>query len=244
MLPRLLSAAPIALGMFLCGCGLESLDPYFTCAQGGADCAAPSGLGGAANGGGSSAGDSAVSGASAAGTGGQACTVTVECAPGTCWRGACGPALELDYRDTPDADSDPSDAKWIKFEFTLTNRSPTTVSLSSIELRYYFTAENVNPELQVLSTTDVPKSEHDVLGSFAQTANGWTYLALTFRATAGDLPAGAQSGTVKVGVHDLDFGAGTFYQLDDYSYLKPAQITVYLAGARVGGAEPSAPPAP
>jgi len=165
-----------------------------------------------------------------------------ECARGTCWRGVCGDELELKYEDAADSDSDPAAAKWIKFDFTLTNRSSTSRALGAIEVRYYFTPESVTPQFEVLSTTHLPKADSDVVGSFGITPNGWTYLSVGFLSDAGELGGGASTGVVKVGVHDADFGPGTFYQTDDYSFLDGSHLSVHLDGQLVSGTPPTEPP--
>jgi len=172
---------------------------------------------------------------------GADCTVNQECSQGVCFRGICGGILELSYADTPDTGSDPKAAKWIKFRINIQNRTTQTYPLSAIKVRYYYTPEDVTSELQVLSTTSLPESSDDITGTFG-VANGWTYLELGFTGTAGSLKSGQATGNIKLGIHDMDFGPGTFYQPGDYSYLEPTHLTLEVDSQLVFGIPPSAPP--
>ena len=66
-------------------------------------------------------------------------------------------------------------------------------------------------------------------------------------ALAGQLPItkaqAADTGPIKVGIHDRDFGPGRFFQADDYSYLETTHLTLYENDALVSGTPPSTPPA-
>ncbi|HWZ91698.1 MAG TPA: cellulose binding domain-containing protein, partial [Polyangiaceae bacterium] len=170
------------------------------------------------------------------------CVMTQDCTAGTCFRGMCGPAFVLSYQDTPETGSDPTQAKWIRFQFQIENRTSASYPLSAFTLRYYYTPERAVSQFQALSTSAPPADVSKVTGTFGKT-NGWTYLEVGFTNSAGTLNgSGASTGIVKVGIHDQNFTDFVFYQPDDYSYLKPEHITLYLNSVLVAGVEPVTPP--
>lgn len=227
--------------MMLGACGLTSVDGYFECPGLGPQCA-----GNAGNAGNTSVGSGGGDMAGEGGGPGGICSTSAECGVGTCFRGECGPAFELTYLDTP-TDADPQNAQWIKFQFQIKNRTASAVPLGELTLRYYYTPENVDSELQVLSVSTLPARNSDVTGQFAVTelagSRQWTFLELGFAESAGMLGTGQSAGPIKVGIHDLDFGQGRFFQPDDYSYLDGSHLALYLRGALVTGAPPALPPA-
>jgi len=238
-------------------CSLTSLDGYFDCPAGHKDCKNPgsSGTGGGteAGAGTASAGLGANGGGAGevmagGGLGGEAgsppelCTTTQDCTTGTCLRGVCGPAFEVSYQDTPDSGTDPTQAKWIKFQFQIKNRTAQSYPLSSLTLRYYYTPDLAVSQFQALTASAPPGDVKKVTGSFGMTS-GWTYLEVGFTSDAGTLNGGgASTGIIKVGIHDQNFADLVFYEPDDYSYLNVAHITLYLDSMLVAGIEPVAPP--
>ena len=238
-------------------CSLTSLDGYFDCPAGHKDCKNPgsSGTGGGteAGAGTASAGLGANGGGAGevmagGGLGGEAgsppelCTTTQDCTTGTCLRGVCGPAFEVSYQDTPDSGTDPTQAKWIKFQFQIKNRTAQSYPLSSLTLRYYYTPDLAVSQFQALTASAPPGDVKKVTGTFGMTS-GWTYLEVGFTSDAGTLNGGgASTGIIKVGIHDQNFADLVFYEPDDYSYLNVAHITLYLDSMLVAGIEPVAPP--
>jgi hypothetical protein len=217
------------------------------------------GTGALANGGGGGASDTGgggASGGSAGATGagrGESCVASADCAQLTCFRNICGDPLELAYLDTPDVGSDPKAARWIKFEVLITNRTTASYALSRLKVRYYYTENGATSEFQLLSTMSPPTADTDVTSAFG-VSQGWTYLEIGFDAKAGTLGPGKQSGAVKVGVHDKDFGTVTFIETDDYSYVPDVgmshapsanrHVTLYVDSVLVSGDEPKTPPPP
>lgn len=244
------------LGALLSACGLSSLDPYFACPGLGPECASLAGSAGSAGNatGGSSDAGAGLGGSSDAGASGAlptagasgSCTSSNECGAGTCFRGECGPALELSYLDTP-TDTDPNNAQWIKFQIQIKNRTTNAVPLAALKVRYYYTPENVSSELKVLSVSTLPARDSDLTGTFGVTelagSRQWTVLELGFVEDAGMLGAGQSTGPIKVGIHDQDFGLGRFYQPGDYSYLESTHLTLYENDALLSGTPPGLPPA-
>ena len=259
---RLASLASLAV--LAAACSFSSLDGYFECPVGQKQCKDPPGdagvgassVGGAA-GNAASSGDGGPGGsADAGGLGaeagstvlsgdagpGDACTVNGDCAQGICARGVCGDEFEVTYSDAADKGDPPTAAKWIKFQFQIENRTAASVPFSSLTVRYYYSPDNVVSEFAVLTVGAPPGSNALVTGTIGQTQESgtlhWTYAEVGFASGAGNLGSEQSSGLIKVGVHDQDFGPGTFYELDDYSYMQPTHITVYYDGKLVSGIEP------
>jgi len=203
------------------------------------DSVTPAGVAGEAGSPTSDAGASQAGSSGATGAGpGEPCSADSDCARGTCYRELCGDAFELTYKDTPD-NNDPA-AKWIKFQFSIANRTLTSYPLSAFKIRYYYSPEDVVSEFEVLATATPPASSSDVTGSFGSTSSKpvWTYLELGFTDKAGTLAALKSTGAIKVGVHDKNFGPGTFTQANDYSYLTPSHLTLYRDDVLLSGEEP------
>jgi hypothetical protein len=253
-----------ALGVLTGACSFTSLDGYFLCKPGHKDCQDPAaGTGNTAGGaGGQSASGSAgvaaggLSGNGLAGEGGNAgqpgaapgefCMADTDCAVGVCSLQVCGDSFEVIYADTPDSGDTAKSAKWIKFTIQITNRTEATVALNSLKVHYYYTPESVTSELQVLSAGDPPGDDTLVTGTFDFTqepgTKHWEYLEVGFTTDAGNLKSDQTTGVIKVGIHDMDFGSGTFFQTGDYSYKQPTHVTVYYDDKLVSGIEPTSPP--
>jgi hypothetical protein len=223
-------------------CELTAVDPYFRCPGLGPSCAAHDAGASGSAGSGVDAGD--VSSAGSAGSAG--CKSSAECGSGTCFRGECGPSFELVYLDTP-SEPDPENAQWIKFQVQIKNRTTVGVPLDTLMLRYFYTPEGVDSELQVLSVSTLPVKESYVVGRFGVTeldaGPQWTVLTVGFVDAAGFLEAGQSTGPIKVGIHDRDFGPGRFFQPNDWSYLNGSHLALYWNGDLVSGTPPDAPPA-
>jgi hypothetical protein len=214
--------------------------------------ALPNGGGGGVAGSAGGAGVAGSAGSTGAGRG-ESCVTSQDCAQLTCFRQICGDALELSYLDTPDTNSVPTAAKWIKFEVLITNRTTDTYALNRLTIRYYYTENGVTSAFQVLSTMNPPAADTDVTGTFG-VSQSWTYLEVGFDSKAGSLGPGKTTGAVKVGIHPEDFAAVTFFEPDDYSYVPDVgmshvptanrHITLYLDSVLVSGEEPQSPPPP
>jgi len=147
--------------------------------------------------------------------------------------------LSLQYlcADTAAAD------KQAKPHFNVVNGSMSSVVLSSLTIRYYFTAEG-NPPL--IFECDYAKMGCGNLGgAFATMAGASTdhYLEVSFTAGAGTLGPGDASGEVQARFHNQDYS--NINQANDYSFdpTKTAftswdKITLYQGGVLVWGMEP------
>jgi hypothetical protein len=253
------------LAVLVGACSFNSLDDYFRCKPGNKQClnlaaagtsnslagsAGLPGVGGdtGTNGGSGGSADSGglANTAGAAGEPGAApgepCVRNSDCAQGVCSLLVCGDAFTVTYADTPDSGDLPTDAKWIKFTIQLRNRTAMTVPFDSLKVHYYYTPESVTSEAEVLSAGDPPGDDTLVSYSIDQTEDPgplqWTYLEAGFLSGAGNLKSDQSSGVIKLGIHDMDFGPGTFQETDDYSYKQPTHVTVYYNDKLVSGIEP------
>jgi hypothetical protein len=128
--------------------------------------------------------------------------------------------------------------------FDIVNGSSSSVPLSSLELRYYFTA---NGSTSLAFDCDYAKVGCPNLSGSFNTASGMNadhYLSITFSAGAGDVAPGSDSGEIQARFHDSNF-AVTFNQADDYSFdaTKTSfsdwdHVTLYQSGTLVWGVEP------
>jgi hypothetical protein len=130
-----------------------------------------------------------------------------------------------------------------KPHFNVVNGGSSSVALSSLTIRYYFTAEG-NPPLTF--ECDYAKvSCGNLAGVFASTAGADAdhYLEVSFTAGAGTLAPGAESGEIQARFHNQDYSV--INQANDYSF-DPAKtaftswdkVTLYQGGALVWGTEP------
>lgn len=131
----------------------------------------------------------------------------------------------------------------LKPHFNVVNGGSSSVALSSLTIRYYFTAEG-NPPL--IFECDYAKAGcGNLSGAFAPTAGVGAdhYLEVSFTAGAGDLAPGGESGEVQARLHNQDFSS--INQANDYSF-DPTKtsfaswdkVTLYQGGALVWGTEP------
>ncbi|APR77999.1 hydrolase (secreted protein) [Minicystis rosea] len=148
--------------------------------------------------------------------------------------------LYLDYRCANTTASD----KEMKPHFRIGNGGSSSVALSSLSIRYYFTSDGstslgFNCDYATLGCANLSGSFGTATGT-----NADHYLEVTFGAGAGTLSPGANSGEIQTRFHDSGFQV-TFTQGNDYSFdaTKTAfgtwdKITLYQDGALVWGVEP------
>ncbi|MEP7120890.1 MAG: cellulose binding domain-containing protein [Byssovorax sp.] len=131
----------------------------------------------------------------------------------------------------------------MKPHFNVVNGSPSSVSLASLTIRYYFTAEG-NPPL-IFECDYAKVGCGNLAGVFGSAAgvNADHYLEVSFTAGAGTLSPGAESGEVQARFHNQDYS--NINQANDYSFdpTKTAfttwdKITLYQGGVLVWGMEP------
>jgi hypothetical protein len=132
--------------------------------------------------------------------------------------------------------------------FQIINTGTTSVSLSSLTMRYWFTNEAPTDPLvfacdYALVTCGDITSNFVALPSPVTKAN--TYLQIGFTAAAGSIAPGQSSGEIQTRIHHVNWS--NFITTDSYSFIsdpsfvyKDTQtVTLYLNGALVWGTEPA-----
>lgn len=148
-------------------------------------------------------------------------------------------SLVLQYRagDTIATDNQ------VKPYFNIKNNGTTTVNLSDLKIRYYFTKDSNQPLNGVIDWAQVGNS--NVLISFVNYAgtNADTYVELTFNSTAGSIAAGGQSGDIQLRIFNSDWT--NFNEINDYSFDATKttftnwdKVTLYQSDALVWGIAP------
>ncbi|MBI4320205.1 MAG: cellulase family glycosylhydrolase [Chloroflexi bacterium] len=131
----------------------------------------------------------------------------------------------------------------IGISLQIVNDNPTPIAYSRLEIRYWFSAEQLRGRTQILSVDYAPVGERYVIGKFVQSGSGPDYyLSVTFDENAGTLPPYASSGELILRVHKSDWS--DYDQSNDFSYGPFGQfqewdhITAYLDGKLVWGRAP------
>src|SRR5262245_24920191 len=150
------------------------------------------------------------------------------------------PTLRLQYRA---ADTNATDNQ-IKPHFNIVNSGTTTVPLSELTIRYWYTNDANKP--QVYDCDFATKGCSNISASFVTipaVTGANTYLQLSFSAGAGSLAAGQQSGEIQARLHSQDFSA--YNEANDYSFDPTktvfadwTKVTLYRNGTLVWGTEP------
>src|SRR5262245_3415238 len=136
----------------------------------------------------------------------------------------------------------------IKPHLNIVNSGTTTVPMSELSVRYWYTNDGNRP--QVYDCDYAVRGCSNVTASFVTLSSsvpGATmYLQLSFGAGAGSLAAGQQSGEIQNRIHNQDWS--NYNEADDYSFdpTKTAfadwnRITLYRNGALIWGSEPTPP---
>jgi hypothetical protein len=147
-------------------------------------------------------------------------------------------------------DNDPVDNQlYAHYEIDNTGNAvvPTAVPLSSLTMRYWFT--NENPEDPLVFACDYAlvgcsniKTKFVVLATPVHLAN--TYLEIGFKAGAGSVQPGQNSGEIQTRIHHQNYSnfitAETYSFISDPSfvYKDTKTVTLYLNGVLVWGVEP------
>ncbi len=136
----------------------------------------------------------------------------------------------------------------MKPHFRIVNGGSEPVSLSDLEIRYWFTVDS-NPNLGVncdwsqigcsniqANVTHMPTASH--------VAEADAYLSLTFTAGAGQVAAGANSGDIQLRLNSSNWS--NLNEANDYSYDgtmtaygNNANVSLYRNGTLIAGTEPS-----
>ena len=133
--------------------------------------------------------------------------------------------------------------------YQVVNTSTTAVPLSSLTMRYWFTNESPSDPLEFdcdwaqLNCSNIT-GKFVVLSPATSRAN--TYLEISFRAGAGSVVAGQNSGEIQTRLHHINWS--NFNTTETYSFIsdpsfvyKDTQtVTLYQNGALIWGVEPSA----
>jgi len=133
--------------------------------------------------------------------------------------------------------------------YRVVNTSTTAVPLTSLTLRYWFTNENPADPLVFecdwaqISCSNI-SARFVVLTSPVSKAN--TYVEISFKAGAGTLAAGQNSGEIQTRIHHVRWSS--FNTTETYSFIsdpsfvyKDSQtVTLYQTGALAWGVEPTA----
>lgn len=178
-----------------------------TDAEGGDSTVGSGGKNSAGGTGGKSSGGAGVAGGSA----GSAGTVSSGGAP------PAG-ALEVDYKC---GNSSPTDNQ-IRSSLRVKSSADTSILLSTLELRYYFTSEVALPltieiyDASVDGTSGYHAISHDAVKAEVSGPVTDAYLKLTFTQAAGALSKGSAL-TLDVAVHGPNW-TGNFSEADDYSF--------------------------
>jgi hypothetical protein len=130
--------------------------------------------------------------------------------------------------------------------FMVSNTGSSSVDLSTLKVRYFFTADGSTGQTFVCDYADPNAGGNaNVKGTFGTWTNPTTadtYLEVTF--TAGTLAAGSTTGQVQARFHDTNYQV-MFNQTNDYSF-DPTKtsftnwdhMTLYQNGTLVWGKEP------
>jgi hypothetical protein len=129
--------------------------------------------------------------------------------------------------------------------FEIYNAGPSPVALSTLTIRYYFTADG-STSLAFDCDFASPVGCANVAGTFATTSGTQAdhYLEVSFLPAAGSISAGGNSGQIEVRFEDSAY-AIMFDQTNDWSfdptnpaYAPWARVTLYQNGTLVWGTEP------
>jgi hypothetical protein len=147
--------------------------------------------------------------------------------------------LALQYRA---ADVNATDNQ-MKPHFRILNGSASSVPLSSLTIRYYFTSEGNPPQIFDCDYAAVGCANLTGVYALASGVNADHYVQISFTAAAGSIAAGGDSGEVQARLHNQDFS--NVNEANDYSFdlTKTAftdwtNVTLFQNGALVWGTEP------
>jgi hypothetical protein len=132
--------------------------------------------------------------------------------------------------------------------YQIINTGTSTVSLSSLKMRYWFTNETPSDPLvfacdyALVGCSNVT-SRFVVLPTPVTRAN--TYLEIGFTTAAGSIGPGQSSGEIQTRIHHANYS--NFITTDSYSFISDTSfvykdtqtVTLYLNGALVWGIEPT-----
>lgn len=127
----------------------------------------------------------------------------------------------------------------------ITNNGTTTLNLSTVKLRYWYTVDTSRSQAYVCDYARIGAA--NITGTFVQMATGVInadyYLEVGFTSGAGSLAPGASTGEIQLRFNKTDWS--NYNQSDDYSFIAAQtsyaannKITGYINGVLVFGTEP------
>ena len=138
------------------------------------------------------------------------------------------------------------------FSIFVVNNAVTTVALSDITVRYWYTSD---PGLTQKGECYYAALENAACSAISYTikaatppkTNANSYLEVSFAPSLGTLTAFQDTGEIKLAIHNDPYGP-TFNQADDYSFdcgsatgttpIEEQKITAYVRGVLIWGSEP------
>jgi endoglucanase len=98
----------------------------------------------------------------------------------------------------------------------IVNTSSTSIPLADLEARYYFNADNLHGQTQILDVDWASIGASNVQGSFVHLTGDAYYLQLHFSPAAGQLAPRGGNAEIKMRIHKPDWSA--YNQGEDYSF--------------------------
>jgi hypothetical protein len=158
-----------------------------------------------------------------------------------CSSGVCTGTLSVEYV----CGNTNASTQQIQPYFKIANTGSSAVALSTLKVRYFFTADGSTTQVWACDFASV--SCGNVAGTFYPWTGGGPgadhYLEVTFSSVAGSVSPGSDSGVIQVHFHDTN--STNFTQTNDYSF-DPSKtsftnwthMTLYQNGTLVWGTEP------
>jgi endo-1,4-beta-xylanase len=138
--------------------------------------------------------------------------------------------------------TDPSQE--IRPHFMISNTGTATVDLSTLTVRYYFTADGSTSQAYVCDYAVIGCGSTSATFSPTTGTHADTYMEVSFTSGAGSVSPGSNTGEIQARFHDTNY-AVTFTQSNDYSfdptktaYANWTNMTLYQSGTLVWGTEP------
>ncbi len=110
----------------------------------------------------------------------------------------------------------------------IVNTSSMSIPLADLEARYYFNADNLHGQTQILDVDWASIGASNVQGSFVHLTGDAYYLQLHFSPAAGQLAPRGGSAEIKMRIHKPDWSA--YNQGEDFSF---GSATSYTAWPRI-----------